>query len=613
MKKWTLIGKRHSNARMFQSSDLACTAHEVMPCEFSQPHCQVSVERKAEPAGHWVTRLCPVQRFWRLSRSVQKCMAFSMHLMAMAAAIACSSLFAQSPESDAIARLQQQSVETNQVTWGHWGPNPEKYSSWKTHSNRLIPAYIFGGDTQRVAGVNSVYRNADRLKELYGFTPTHTFNPTAQYFDQTDIYRLQKWAAESGKNRIILFVFDGMDWQTTRAAAIAKSGKVTYDVGRGSGLGFQDYRGAATDFGYFVTSPCNEGTTINVDDQRVTKIGGNIPGGFDPVRLGEFPWSAFLDPQYPIGAGSDLKHAYADSASSATSMTCGIKTYNDAINVDVAGREVLPLARTLQEKGFAVGVVTSVPISHATPAAAYANNIHRDDYQDLTRDLIGLPSIFHPGGLPGVDVLIGAGWGESKDKDGAQGMNFVPGNRYLAAEDLHTIDQRNGGSYQIVQRTGNVNGRDCLQQAVDLVVRNRQRLFGYFGVKGGHLPYRTANGDFAPVDSFGTAATDKAETYSAADLDENPELVDMTLAAAEVLQAKSNRWWLMVEAGDVDWGNHANNIDNSIGAVISGDNAFLGLTKWIETHGGWNDTLVIVTADHGHYLILERPEMLTGN
>ena len=521
---------------------------------------------------------------------------------------------AQPPEStsDPIATLQQQSVQSNQVTWGHWGPNSEKYSSWKTHSNRLIPAYIFGGNASQVSGANSVYRNSDRIKELYGFEPTQTLNPTADYFDQTDIYRLQKWAVEAGKKRIVLFVFDGMDWQTTHAAAIFKAGKVTYESGRGSGLGFQDYRGVVTDFGYFVTSPLNEGTTINVDDQRVTKVGGNIPGGFDVARCGEFPWSPFPDAQYPIAANQDVKHAYADSASSATSMTCGIKTYNDAINVDVSGREVLPIARTLQEQGFAVGVVSSVPISHATPAAAYSNNIHRDDYQDLTRDQLGVASIFHSGGLPGVDVLLGGGWGETKDKDGAQGKNFVPGNRYVTDADLEKIDQRNGGKYHVVQRTAGANGKSQLRHAAQLAALSKQRLFGYFGVKGGHLPFRTANGEFQPVDSFGTAATDKAEKYSSADIDENPELVDMTLAAAEVLQAKSDRWWLMVEAGDVDWANHANNIDNSIGAVISGDNAFLGLAKWIENHGGWHDTYVIVTADHGHYLIIDRPEMLTG-
>jgi hypothetical protein len=69
--------------------------------------------------------------------------------------------------------------------------------------------------------------------------------------------------------------------------------------------------------------------------------------------------------------------------------------------------------------------------------------------------------------------------------------------------------------------------------------------------------------------------------------------------AIEVLDARSQAWWLMVEAGDVDWGSHANNIDNSIGAVISGDNAFKSVTEWIEQHGGWDDTALILTNTHG--------------
>ena len=521
------------------------------------------------------------------------------------------SVIGQTP--DPIAAMQTDAATTNSSDWGHWGPNPDKYSSWTTHSNRLVPAYIFGGDFNQFSGANSLYRNADAIEKLYGFLPTETVNPQADYFDQTDIYRLQKLAAESGKKRIILFVFDGMDWHTTRAAAIHKTGAVKYAEGRGEGLGFQDYRGTKTDFGYIVTSPHNEGTSVNVDKQIVTSPGGKIPGGYHAGLCGPTPWGPITDAQYPISTSDAIKHAYTDSASSATSMCAGIKTYNDAINVDPKGREVLPIARALQEQGFAVGVVTSVPISHATPACAYANNVHRDDYQDLTRDMIGRPSVFHPGGLPGVDVLIGAGIGEMKDKDGPQGANFVPGNRYLTDEDLAAIDVKNGGQYVIAQRTTGQIGATMLDQAVATAVAGKKRLFGYFGVAKGHLPFQTADGRFDPVVSVGNDAAAKAEVYTPEDLSENVNLSQMTMAAAEVLQAKSDKWWLMVEAGDVDWANHSNNIDNSIGAVNSGDAAFNAITKWIETHGGWDETLLVLTADHGHYLVLKKPEALNTN
>ena len=71
--------------------------------------------------------------------------------------------------------------------------------------------------------------------------------------------------------------------------------------------------------------------------------------------------------------------------------------------------------------------------------------------------MVGLPSVFNVAGLPGVDVLIGAGWGEEKEKDAAQGDNFVAGNKYMTAEDLSTIDVNAGGKYVVAQRTNGVS------------------------------------------------------------------------------------------------------------------------------------------------------------
>ena len=517
--------------------------------------------------------------------------------------------------ADYVRDLQSEAVRTGKAEWGHWGPYGDKYSEWLSHSNRLIPVYTFGMSLGDVARDRSIYRDADRLTSLFGFLPSGTVSETAEYLDQTDIYRLQKLAAERGKKRIILFVFDGMDWWTTYAAAIHNSGKVGYREGRGAGLHFQDYRGAETDYGYMVTSPHDDGTKVSVNRQRITEPGQTL-GGYDWRLAGDSPWSIPLDPLYPIAKSRSRLHAYTDSASSAASMTSGIKTYNDAINVDSLGRQAPTIAHQLQEQGFAVGVVTSVPISHATPACAYSHNVHRDDYQDLTRDLLGLASISHPNDpLPGVDVLIGAGWGERVKSDSGQGKNFVRGNKYLTADDLHAIHADHGGKYLVVQRTERENGAELLAGTAAKAIERNLRLFGFFGVNGGHLPFRTADGDYDPTlsmenkDKVGPVPK-AAEEYSEFDVAENPTLADMATTALNVLSQKSDTFWLMVEAGDVDWANHANNIDNSIGATISGDNAFHAVTDWIEQHGGWNETALILTADHGHYLVLERPEML---
>lgn len=523
-------------------------------------------------------------------------------------------------EKDHVRDLQTQAIETGKADWGRWGSHTDKYSSWVSHSNRLVPIYAFGMGLESVSGDNSPYRSVEKLRRLFGKVPTGTVNPEAEYFDQTNVYSLQKAAVASGKKRIILFVFDGMDWQTTLAAATYNAGAVKYRAGRGSGLAFQDYTKTQTDFGYFVSTPHNDGTKKNVNLQTVENPGGTKPSGYSSRIGGRYPWSEPLDPLYPIGLGRDFRHVYTDSSSSATSLCSGIKTFNGAVNVYPDGKYVEPLARQLQRDGFAIGLVTSVPISHATPACGYANNVSRSDYQDLTRDLLGLKSISHPQeSLPGVDVLLGAGWGEDRLIDTGQGSNFNSGNtaenRYLAAVDLKAIQSQKHRRWTTVLRESGKNGEGALVKAAQHAVDAKTRLFGMFGVKKGHLPFQTADGGFDPTVSAGAAVgnlatTVAAEEYSQADIGENPTLAQMTNAALTVLSARSDQFWLMVEAGDVDWANHANNIDNSIGAVLSGNSAFKSVTDWVETNGGWEDTAVFVTADHGHYFVLEKPEAL---
>lgn len=523
---------------------------------------------------------------------------------------------------DTVRERQREAVELNSAPWGYWGPDSTKYSTWTSHSNRLIPIYTFGLDLQPVAGLNSVYRSAEKLTALYGGMPTETLNPAADYCDQTDVYRLQKLAAASGKKHIILLVFDGMDWWTTWAAANYKMGKVAYREGRGTGLHFQDYRGSKetpvkSDYGYFVTSPLATGITVDVNSQKTKRSTKEVRGGYAFEVAGTTPWSIAQDPEYPIGKGK-IVHPYTDSSASATSMTAGIKTYNEAINVTADGKQVETIAHQLQKQGWSVGVVTSVPISHATPACAYAHNVDRDDYQDLSRDLLGLPSISHPKQpLPGVDLLLGGGWGELKETDGPQGKNFVPGNRYLTDADRTAINVQHGGKYTVAERTRGAAGKLVLHDAASAAIKNKTRLFGFFGVKNGHLPFRTANGDYTPTISIAKRTTNpddiaagKAEVYTPEDLRENPTLPEYTATALRYLHAQGKPFWLMVESGDVDWGNHANNIDNAIGAVHSGDAAFKVITDWVEANNAWDDTAVIVTADHGHYLTITRPDLL---
>ena len=511
---------------------------------------------------------------------------------------------------DYLRDVQKAALRDRRADWGHWGPKPDRYSSWQQHTNRLIPIYTFGISLDSFRGDHSEYRDPRRLRQLYGRLPERTLNPEAQYFDQTAVYRLQQQAVQQGKKYVIVLIFDGMDWQTTQAAAAYYSGRIGPREGRLRGLHFLDYRATTTDFGYFVTSPHNHGTRFDVNTQTISNVGGQYPGGYAADLGGATPWTPSPDPLYIIGQSAVVRHAFTDSAASATAMFAGVKTYNRAVNVDAEGNQVVPIARTLQAQGRAIGIVTSVPISHATPACAYGNNVARYDYQDLTRDLLGLPSVAHPSEpLPGVDVLLGAGWGHTKEEDKAQGTNFVPGNVYLPDAVRRQVDQRNGGRYVVVERRPGVSGGTSLMEAARTAAQTGARLLGFFGVgdqRGSHLPYRTADGRFNPT----SGVRSPLEAYQPADIFENPTLADMTRAALERLQHDPDGFWLMVESGDVDWANHTNNIDNTIGAVKSGDEAFRVIVEWVERRHAWDETALIVTADHGHYLVLDRPELL---
>ena len=150
--------------------------------------------------------------------------------------------------ADLPKQLQTRAIEDDQAAFGYWGTDPDKYTGWKSHSNRLIPVYTFGSkgsgdgvDLDSYTGPNSAYRSAAKVQALYGYVPEKTVNPNAVWLDQTNIADLQRTAAATGRKYIFLVVFDGMDWQTTRAASIWNQKKVTYTEGRGHGTHFQDY------------------------------------------------------------------------------------------------------------------------------------------------------------------------------------------------------------------------------------------------------------------------------------------------------------------------------------------------------------------------------------
>ena len=90
--------------------------------------------------------------------------------------------------------------------------------------------------------------------------------------------------------------------------------------------------------------------------------------------------------------------------------------------------------------------------------------------------------------------------------------------------------------------------------------------------------------------------------------------MDLTRAAIAVLANKPGQpFALFVEAGDVDFALHKNNLDNAIGAVYSGEEAIQVIVDWVAKNSNWDDSMMVVTSDHGHYLVIDDPKALTGS
>ena len=78
----------------------------------------------------------------------------------------------------------------------------------------------------------------------------------------------------------------------------------------------------------------------------------------------------------------------------------------------------------------------------------------------------------------------------------------------------------------------------------------------------------------------------------------DPSLANMTRKAAEILKKNNNGFFLMVEAGHIDKAHHGTKANKAMYDVMAFDHA---IEEFMNLMGDeMEDTLIIVTADHGH-------------
>ncbi|MBW4563455.1 MAG: alkaline phosphatase [Mojavia pulchra JT2-VF2] len=478
---------------------------------------------------------------------------------------------------------------------------------------------------------------------------------------------------------------DGMGWEPARASAIAKqiqSGNTGnqlsdfYTEGKGQGLNFQGLENYALSTTYGTTIANQQGTfstgnsaLLNSDELVTGPIpqtpagpptGANPirpdfefnpafnPGtkasggatiaegaqgnlvGYDPERGGPVPWIAGNDPEY-------IKYSYPDSANTATTLYTGVKSYNNAVAVDIFEQPLETILATANKLDKSTGLVSSVPIDHATPGAAAANVNRRGKYDE---EFPGIDNILQQElRVYQPTVLLGGGHPLSSVDEAALPEGVEPDFTYITPEtyqELSNNPNSNIYGYSFLERGPNA-AETLLNTAKQIDPEAGDRLLGLYGARGqnGNLPVQSADGDYGltGLDQFSLFtttsgdATDQIpnpdterplapgetdEQFIATERNENPTLTDLTTAALDVLEEDQDGFWLMVEGGDIDWSLHDDNLDNLVGTTLEFDRAVGNVIDWIENNGGWEDNLLIVTADHDHYLTLNEnyPELL---
>jgi len=260
------------------------------------------------------------------------------------------------------------------------------------------------------------------------------------------------------------------------------------------------------------------------------------------------PPTAFVEIARAGGMGLSLHHPadflVTDSACSATQLSTGASSLVEALGVDDEGASVPTVLELAKARGLATGLVSDTRLTHATPAGFASHVPSRHDEATIAARMLAT----------GADVMLSGG------------------RRYFTPRDAPGSERP--------------DDRDLLSEAAQAgydVVTDREGLAGA-GSRVLGLFAESAMAD---------AITERS-TRDDADRTE-PSLTTMAMAAIERLKTDDDGFFLMIEAGQIDWAGHANDTGWLLHEMLRADEMLKEVTRFVEEDG---DTLLVVTADH---------------
>lgn len=321
-------------------------------------------------------------------------------------------------------------------------------------------------------------------------TPAPTVSAEPTSLQQKDADKEAEDTVPAAPKYVFLFIGDGMSYPQFQAAS--------------------DYLGAVAD--------------TNDDD----KLDGNKPLNFM---------------NFPVAGSAvtyDSTSFCPDSASTATSLSTGHKTYSGTINMDeTATKKYETISEKLHSQlGYKIGVVSTVNLNHATPAAFYAHQASRGNYYEIGEELVA----------SGFEYFAGGGLLKATGSDGDKTDIYE-----LAADAGYHVTKTQAEAEAVTAENGKVLLIDENLADSDAMAYENDR----------------ADSDWA--------------------------LADYVKKGIEVLD-NDKGFFMMVEGGKIDWASHANDAGSTISDTIALSDAVGEAMEFAKEHP--DETLIVVTGDH---------------
>lgn len=263
--------------------------------------------------------------------------------------------------------------------------------------------------------------------------------------------------------------------------------------------------------------------------------------------MNSFPYSAL------VTTYSD-NTLVTDSAAGGTALACGFKTTNGYIGELPDGTRLISIAEAARDKGYAVGIVTTTRLTHATPASFSAHNPDRDAENTIAIDQANSK----------FDYFAGGGYRNFVSKDNAQGLTSK------RKDNLDIVKMFADKGYKLFVGE---SARDAFRA---YKAKKGEKVFA--SLAASHIPYEVARRN------------------SKLEKDKIPALSELTEKGIEVLSAQQKPFFMMIEGGRIDHAAHAHDAKSVILDTLAMDKAVKIAFDFYKKHP--EETLIVTAADH---------------